>query len=401
MQALTRYGLATGALTALSALALAGCAASPAEPAASATAAAETESSTRIALTYDGGILVLDGTTLDTLADLPADGFLRVNPAGDDEGHVFVTTDAGFQVLETGLAGGEPALTDVVFPADAAGHVTPHAGRTALFADGTGEITVFDTDAVTGASLPEVETVASEAAHHGVALELSDGTLLSTLGTEESRSGVRLLDTDRTELSRSEECPSVHGEGALADEVVVFGCEDGVLVFRDGGFTKLQAPDAYGRVGNAYVSDDSAIAVVDYKIDPDMEGYVLSSLGFVDTAEGSLDIVDLPSGVGYTWRGVGRGAHGDVIVLGTDGSLHTLDETGAVVQSSPVIAAWTGPVEWQDPHPALKVIGDTAYVTDPSTKSILAVDVHTSVVIAETELDQTPNEIAVVGAGRR
>lgn len=398
MHALTRYGLVTGSLTALSALALTGCAGAPASPVASATVAAQQESSTRIALTYDGGIIVLDGTTLETMADLPADGFLRVNPAGDDAGHVFVTTDAGFQVLETGLAGGEPTLTDVVFPAVAAGHVTPHAGRTALFADGTGEITLFDTDAITGTSLPEVETVASEAAHHGVALELSDGTLLSTLGTEESRSGVRLLDTDRTELTRSEECPSVHGEGALADEVVVFGCEDGVLIFRDGEFTKLQAPDAYGRVGNAYVSDDSTIAVVDYKSDPDMEGYVLSSLGFVDTTENSLEVVDLPTGVGYTWRGVGRDTHGDVIVLGTDGALHTLDESGAVVKSAPVIAAWSGPVEWQDPHPALKVVGDTAYVTDPATNSILAVDVHTGTVIAEAALDQTPNEIAVVGA---
>src|SRR5690606_34602018 len=34
--------------------------------------------------TYDGGLYVLDGETLELRQDIPLDGFLRVNPAGDD-----------------------------------------------------------------------------------------------------------------------------------------------------------------------------------------------------------------------------------------------------------------------------------------------------------------------------
>lgn len=399
MHARTRTGLSTASLAAVTTLALAGCAGAANAPAASVPSAPEVApSTTRVALTYDGGLLVLDGESLETVADLPADGFLRVSTAGDESGHVFVTMDAGFQVLDTGLSGSEPALTDVVFPADAAGHAVPHEGRTALFADGTGEITLFDTEDVNGASLPEVETVPSEAAHHGVALELSDGTLLATIGTEESRSGVRLLDTDRAEIARSEECPSVHGEGSVEGEAVVFGCEDGVLVFRDGDFVKLDSPDEYGRVGNAYVTDESAIAVVDYKSDPDMEGYLLSSLGFVDTEAETFEVVALPDGVGYTWRGVGRDTHGDVVVLGSDGALHKLDLNGTVQESWPLIEAWESPAQWQDPHPALKVVGDIAYVTEPATNTVYAVDLHSGEVLAEASVDQTPNEIAVVGA---
>ncbi|MEW2462416.1 hypothetical protein [Microbacterium sp. K41] len=395
-----RSRLALGALGAIAAVALAGCAgASPASENTTGAAPEQHdhhEADTRVALTYDGGVVVLDGDTLETVGEAELDGFLRVNGAGDHDGHVFVTAEDGFHVLDTGLASGAVEFTGEVFEAVAAGHATPHAGRTALFDDGTGEVRVFDTDAVGTGTLPEFDTIASEAAHHGVAIELSDGTVLSTIGTAEARSGVRHLAADGTELARDERCPSVHGEGALKGEVVMFGCEDGVLLFADGAFTKLDAPDEFGRTGNAYVTDTSAVAVGDYKTDPDQEGYFLSQLVLVDTAAASLSVVDAPAE--YTWRGVGRSAHDDIVVLGADGSLTVLDESGAVQDSWSVIDAWESPAEWQDPHPGLRVVGDIAYVTEPAKKRIVVVDLHTGEVAAEATLDVVPNEFVVVGA---
>lgn len=408
MSPLLRARLATGAYTATAALVLAGCASGP--PAASAAAGSSASSSAagsgtahpaagpRITLTYDGGLLVLDGADFSTVADLPKDGFLRVNSAGDPDGHVMVTTPDGFQVLDTGLTSGTPRLTDVVFPANEPGHVTPHDGRTALFADGTGDITLFDTDAVNDTALPPVTTVTSPAAHHGVAIALSDGQLLATIGTKDGRSGVRVLDASATEITRNEDCPAVHGEGVLKGEVVMFGCENGVLLYRDGAFVKLPAPAAYGRTGNAYVTDTSAIAVGDYRADPDLEGYLLSSLVFIDTAAQTSRVVPLPAGASYTWRGVDRDANDDVIVLSSDGKLYRLDQTGGVLDSWPVIAPWTGPVKWQDPHPALTVVGETAYVTEPAGNRILAFNLATGTTTATGTLDHTPNEIALVGA---
>lgn len=395
-----RSRLALGALGAIAAVALAGCAgASPASQNTTGAAPEQHdhhEADTRVALTYDGGVVVLDGDTLETLGEAELDGFLRVNGAGDHDGHVFVTAEDGFHVLDTGLASGAVEFTGEVFEAVAAGHATPHAGRTALFDDGTGEVRVFDTDAVGTGTLPAFDTITSDAAHHGVAIELSDGTVLSTIGTAEARSGVRHLAADGTELARDERCPSVHGEGALKGEVVMFGCEDGVLLFADGAFTKLDAPDEFGRTGNAYVTDTSAVAVGDYKTDPDQEGYFLSQLVLVDTAAASLSVVDAPAE--YTWRGVGRSAHDDIVVLGADGSLTVLDESGAVQDSWSVIDAWESPAEWQDPHPGLRVVGDVAYVTEPAKKRIVAVDLHTGEVAAEATLDVVPNEFVVVGA---
>ncbi|MGK9149148.1 hypothetical protein KXS11_16060 [Plantibacter flavus] len=391
-------------MSAASALLLTGCATANGSTADSSATASDGPQS-RITLTYDGGLLVVDAATLEVVGDLPLAGFNRVNPAGDGR-HVLVTTGKGFQVLDTGTwtdADGsshqaDPELTDLVFEADTAGHVVRHGEKTILFADGTGDTTIFDSAALLDATseLPETETVASEAAHHGVAIELEDGTLLSTLGTSEARTGVRVLDASRTEIARNEQCPSVHGEGTVEDEIVVFGCSDGVLVYDHGEFTKIQAPDAYGRTGNQYVSETSSIAVGDYNSDPDAEGYDLRQLAFTDTVAKTTKIVDLPEGVGYTWRDVARGPSDEVVVLGNDGSLHVLDElSGEVTDTIEVIDAWEPPAEWQDAHPALVVADGVAYVTDPATKSIHAVDLATGEIVTG-ELPDVPNEIAVV-----
>lgn len=382
-------------------------AASDASSAPSSAAAASAEAvpapQPRVTLTYDGGVLVLDAGTLEVVGDHAKDGFLRVNAAGDGR-HAMVTTEEGFQVLDAGVwtdggtsYAGASELTDDVFAADTAGHVVVHGDRTVLFADGTGDITSFATaDLLTSDGLPETQEWTSEAAHHGVAIELEDGTLLSTLGTGGGRTGVRVLDDSGTEVARSEECPGVHGEGTVAGAVAVFGCEDGVLLY-DGEFTKLAAPDPYGRTGNIFTSETSPIAVGDYNDDPDAEGYELTQVALVDTAADRLTIVPLPDGVGYTFRDMARGPEDEAVVLGTDGGLHLLDEqTGELLASYPVIDAWEGPAEWQDPHPALRVHEGIAYVTEPASNAVHAVDLATGEVVATGELDVTPNEIALV-----
>lgn len=402
--------LALAAAVTTSALFVSACGSTDAPaPGASGTAGTATTAASsptaRIALTYDGGIAVVDGKSLELRGDLPIEGFTRLNPAGDGR-HALVTTAEGFRVLDTGTwtdqSGSHqaaPQLTDLVFEADKAGHVVRHGDKTVLYADGTGETTIFTTaDLLKGSSsLPKTEVVPAEEAHHGVSIVLEDNTLLTTVGNSESRSGIRVLDADRNEILRNDECPSVHGEGTAANEVAVFGCSNGVLVYDAGEITKIPAPDKYGRTGNAYVTETSSIAVFDYNSDPDAEGYLLHKLALVDTETKSMKVVELPEGVEYTWRDVARGPNDEIVLLGSDGSLHTLDAaTGNVTRSLPVIGAWESPVEWQDPHPALVVLDNTAYVTEPAKKMVHAIDLTTGTITSSTELPGTPNEIAVV-----
>ena len=403
--------LALAATVATSALLLTACGSSS-EPATDTSAAPETTASaealapaSRVALTYDGGIVVVDGTTLEVEGDMPIEGFTRLNPAGDGR-HALVTVPEGFRVLDlgtwtdsSGSQQAQPKLTDLVFEADTAGHVVQHGDKTILYADGTSDTTVFTTDDLLGDpdSLPATEVIPGDEAHHGVSIVLEDGTFLTTVGTSESRSGIRVLDADGKEIATSDQCPSVHGEGTAMNEVVVFGCSDGALVFDSGTITKIDAPDEFGRMGNAYVSETSPIIAGDYKDDPDLEGYLLHQLTLIDTESKTMKVIDLPEGVEYTFRDVARGPDGEVLILASDGALHSMDPvTGEITGSTPVIDAWEGPVEWQDPHPAIKVLGGTAYITDPTAKKLHAVDIATGRITSSDELPGIPNEIAAV-----
>ena len=407
-----RRGPALGLLALAVPAVLAGCASgepagtdartAPAETTAQATEAAA--ATARLALTYDGGVVVLDAQTLEQVADLPLEGFTRLNPAGDGR-HLLASTTGGFRALDLGAwaeAHGdhhhywtsEPRLTDVTYAAEEPGHVVVHGGRTVLFDDGTGQVRVLDSAHVADGEAP-VRELTTPSAHHGVAVQLGDDTLLVTEGTEEARSGVRVLDADGEEIAASDECPGVHGEAVAAGEAVVVGCEDGVLVYADGELTKVQAPDAYGRIGNQAGSEESPIVLGDYKTDPDAELERPTRISLVDTRTGELTLVDLPSS--YTFRSLARGDDGEALVLGTDGALHVVDpESGELESSIPVIDAWEEPAEWQEPRPAVLALDGSVYVTDPVTRSVHAVDVETGEVWKSVQLDVAPNEISGV-----
>lgn len=381
----------------VAALLLAGCSAgSAAETPDSAPAGADAAADgPRVAVAYAGGVLIVDGETLEVIDDLPTEDFVRLNPAGDGR-HAFVTTSEGFQLLDVR----ESELTDHVVEAAAAGHVVRHGGKTVLYDDATSDTTVFDTDALadTDGSLPEAQVIEGVEAHHGVSVVLEDGTFVTTVGDATGRSGIRAVDAAGAEIATSAECPGVHGEGTAKGEAVVFGCENGALVFDDGEITKLTSPDEFGRIGNAYVSENSPLVVMDYKEDPDMEGYLLTDIALVDTEAKTLDKVALPDGISYTFRGVTRVDSGDAVLIGSDGRLHVIDPaTGAVTASYDAIDAWEGPNEWQQPHPAIAALGDVVYVTDAANSTIITLDAATGETLATGELPQVPNEIAVVG----
>lgn len=386
-----------GALAGAAALVLAGCSSSPAatsSPSGDASAEASAPAGPRVALGYEGGVLVLGGEELEVIGDFDSEDFIRLNSAGDGR-HVMVTTSEGFQLLDVQ----QPELTDLVVPAAAAGHVVVHGGKTVLYDDATSDTTIFDTAdlAQLDGKLPDAEVVPGVEAHHGVSVELEDGTLLTTVGGEAGRTGIRVLDASRTEIASNADCPGVHGEGTAEGERVVFGCENGAIIYDGGEITKVTSPDSYGRIGNAFVAEDSPLVVMDYKDDPDAEGYLLRNIALVDTEAKSLTKVALPAGVEYTFRGIARGPAGDAVLIGTDGSLHWIDPaTGGITKSLPVVDPWEGPAEWQAPHPAVKVAGDIAYVTDPADSELVAVDLTTGEIVQTVKLPHVPNEIAAV-----
>ncbi|MFG3442125.1 zinc metallochaperone AztD [Nonomuraea sp. NPDC047897] len=339
-----------------------------------------------IVMTYAGGLYVLDGQSLELVKDIPLAGYNRVNPAGDER-HVLVSTSTGFRVLDAASA----TLKEDEFKGTKPGHVVRHAGTTVLFSDGTGEVTMFDPDDL-ATGLPKGETYQAAAPHHGVAIELENGELVVTLGTEEKRTGIVVLDKDRKEVTRSEDCPGVHGEATAQGEAVVIGCENGVLLYKGGKISKIDSPDEYGRIGNQSGSDLSPIVLGDYKKDPDAELERPTRISLIDTETGKLKLVDL--GASYTFRSLARGPQGEALVLGTDGAVHVIDPDAAkVVRTIKVVEEWKEPLEWQQPRPNIFVRDQNVYVSDPAGKRVHAIDLTSGKVTRTTSLPQPPNEL--------
>jgi hypothetical protein len=375
----------------------------PAAEAASTSDAVETSAATsRIAIAYDGGIQVRDATSLELVADIPLDGFLRVNPAGDGR-HVLVTREEqGFQLFDLGVwasahgdhyhyYAADPELTDVVYPAAGPGHVVPHDGRTALFDDGTGHVQIVDAHEFEEGLGAVAREYTTPSPHHGVAVELPSGELVVSAGTEEGRTGIRVLDAAGGEIAALDECPGLHGEAVSADEAVTFGCADGVLMYREGQITKIAAPDPAGATSSMSSVEGSAVALGNYSVEDSGPARV----ALVDTAKATERTVEIPAGYGHS--SLGRLEDGTALVLGMDGSLHVIDvEAATVTASHPVIEAWEEPDDWQAPTPRLMVLGDMAYVLDATAGKLLVVDPVTGEIWKQTDLGVTPGEIAGV-----
>lgn len=368
----------------------------------------------RLVITHDGGMTVLNASTGKPVAELDLAGFNRLNPAGDGR-HVLVSTTGGFQVLDAGSwsqAHGEhhhyftaaPALEDLQFPATTPGHAVNHGGVTALFDDGTGVVNIFNPSDLGSHELPPTQDYKTSAAHHGVAVQLSNSQMLVTEGTSESRNTAQLLAAPdakgaRAVVAESSDCPGVHGEasakGTANGETLVLGCEDGLLLIKDSKFTKISSPDAYGRIGNQAGSDASTVVLGDYKKDKNAELERPKTFSLTDTATGMLTLV--PIDYSYSFRSLARGGDGAALMLGTDGKLHIYNpDTGTETAAVDVVAPWEEPLDWQQPRPSIFVDGPIAYVTDPAKKMLHTVDLSSSTVTASHPLDQVPNEITGV-----
>ncbi|WHM29356.1 zinc metallochaperone AztD [Streptomyces sp. BPPL-273] len=346
-----------------------------------------------VVASYDGGLYILDGETLKLAKTIELPGFNRVNPAGDED-HVVISTDSGFRLFDAA----RQDFTGVEYKGSKPGHVVRHGGKTVLFTDGTGEVNAFDPAELAGGKQPKTRSYTSAEPHHGVAIELADGELLTTLGTEEKRTGALVLDKDGKEIARSEDCPGVHGEAAAQGEVVGLGCEDGVLLYKDGEFTKVDAPGEYARTGNQAGSDASPILLGDHKTDPEAELERPTRISLIDTRTAKMRLVDL--GTSYSFRSLARGPHGEALVLGTNGVLHVIDpETGKVERKIDAVGDWTEPLDWQQPRPTLFVRDHTAYVSDPGKRRLHSFDLDSGEKVTSVTLPKGTNELSGTVAG--
>lgn len=417
------------ALFVLSAIMLSACGTPSSPPSENSPSASSTTSTTqeikegstlssRIALTYDGGVMMVDGRTMKLINTLDKEGFLRLSPTGDNR-HLAVADGSSYQLLDAGtweqphgdhahIYTTEPTLSPLNLNADHTGHVINHADKTAFFADGTGEFQVLNPAQLTGENQLTVknvdaQTVKLPSPHHGFAIPLHGNQFLVSVGTEDARTGAAVIDAKGKVLQENKNCPGVHGEAIAADETITIGCENGALIYQNGKFTKIDNPeDPYSRSGNMAGSTKSDVVLADYKTDQDAELERPEQFSLINTSNKTRTKVQLPDGISYTFRSLARGPEGEALLLTTDGKLRYFDEkTGKELGNISLMDAWKESETWQDPRPALWVDGETAYITDPSQKKLMAVSLKNlgngkAEKFAEMTLPETPNEISGV-----
>lgn len=360
----------------------------------------------RIAVTYDGGIRVLDANTLEPVADLPTSGFTRLNALGDER-NLVVSGPGGFSLLDMGTwqqthgdhshyYSQSPTISATFLSAQEPGHVISNGDFVSLFDDATGTSTTYDVADFDSEHPHSTHTAPS--AHHGFALPRPDGTLVTTLGTSESRNTVLIQDEQGRELSKTDNCPGVHGESVAQDGIVTVGCEDGVLVIQEDKITKVDSPTPYGRAGTLVASVESPVVLGDYKSDKNAEHESQNIVTLIDTSKNAMSLLELPAN--YTFRSLARDDDGTALVLTTDGAIQVIDQDSAkLTKSIPVTPTWEVPTEWQTPRPALFSLDGSVYVTSPQENKIYAVDIQSGKIWNEATLDITPNEIAGVQGG--
>ncbi|MBC2682561.1 hypothetical protein GSS87_09210 [Corynebacterium sp. 4HC-13] len=364
--------------------------------------------SPRLVATYDGGILTLDAKTLKVIDDTKIEGFNRLNPVGDGR-TVLVSTKDGFQVFDAGAWTEphgdhthsyvtEPKLTNTTYKAEKPGHVVPHGDSVLLFGDGDGsiqELKISDfPNAYREDKQPEVVEKHEVTPHHGVAIALKDGKILRTDGNEDERHTVVVQDKNDKILTKTDQCPGVHGEAAAKDAIGV-GCENGIVIYKDGKFTKVNAPDKYGRIGNQAGSKVSPVILGDYKVDKDAELERPTRISLTNTDTDQLKLVDVEAS--YSFRSLGRAPEGEALVLGTDGNLRKIDpNTGQIIGKYKVTDEWRESETWQDPRPTLFVLGKYAYVSEPDAQKLHKVDIATGKVVKTVDTPDALNELTGV-----
>jgi hypothetical protein len=285
-------------------------------------------------------------------------------------------------------------------------HWVSHDEWVVSFNDGDGSFD-FVLERSLGGTRPLMSRATTGEAHHGVAL-ISHGNVFATVPHPLASSGepgpanayslpigvsVRRLatpDVPVAELQR-EDCPLLHGE-ASNDEVVAFGCGDGVLVAQRAGsafeFRKLANPPGAPegqRVGTLRAMDGVPAVIGNWG-----QGFAIISY---DEVAPTWITVDL----GAANRGFLLDPDSlDLIVLAGDGSLRRFD----AVTGLPIGAALTSvipAVQAGQSAPGFALGHGVAYVADPRSGEVVEVDLERWSVTRTFDVGGQPRSLAAFG----
>jgi hypothetical protein len=368
---------------------------------------ADPENPRMLVVDLDEGSVVAEFATLGTVSAYASEstaGYAWANQRVP--GVVEIVASGIYRAADGSLAKTSPYVLGERLQGPLPTHWVSHDEWITSFNDGDGSFD-FVLERSLGGTRPLFSRATTGQAHHGVAL-ISHGNVFATVPHPMASSGepgpgsayllpigvsVRRLATPDAlvpELKR-EDCPLLHGE-AGNDEVVAFGCADGVLLAeRQGGafqFRKLpnpsNAPEGQ-RVGTLRAIDGVPILVGNWG-----QGFAIIPYG---AAEPTWIAVDLSAAnQGFLLDPESS----NLIVLAGDGSLRRFDAaTGTPVGASltNVIPA----VESGQPAPGFALGHGVAFVADPRSGNVVEVDLEQWSIARTIDVGGQPRSLAAFG----
>lgn len=284
----------------------------------------------------------------------------------------------------------DPALHPFSIEGPQPTHVVEHDGLVAAYFDGLGEAHMFSEAQLSTGGDVDVEVLATNMPHHGVALSWHEH-LLITEGEvadppdpqwgETIPVGVAVYDLEdpSAAIHQTPACTKLHGETAQPD-YVAYGCDEGVLVVtHDGDVFSSEVLDyPAGAIGRAYglKSHASSSLVV---------GDLGPALVSIDPISGTVTSHSLPAAQkSFVFE---DGDH--LLVLGADGSLYRVALADFSVEGEPLpLVDAFGDLD----AGMVLVAADRLYLMDSRDTAVLAVDLDAWELLSlSIELPSAPN----------
>lgn len=321
------------------------------------------------------------------------DSGIEISSHGDHE-HVEIT---------------EPVLSPFMLTGVAPVHFTHHDGQAVVFFDGAQPtetspgvaahvVIVPEISLIQG--MPESISIPLASAQHGVAVPVGNGLVVSsdvpapTGAGNPLPNGVSVTDWDGNVLQTFDgSCMRLHGEVALSDDRIAFGCANHVLIVERASasapFTTrtLAYPDTR-RSGALAASRDGAFLLGNHA-DENQNGIIR-----IDVATG--DVREVAFDAKVSEFAIVPGLDDTLVVLTAGGALHVV-ETDAfdVVRTWQAVAPFT--VSHASPHPALAVADDLVFVSDPEGGAVLEFEIAHLEVGRRFVVAGLPTSLVVLG----
>lgn len=384
-------------------------------------ASAQAETAIRV-LSIDGDTgdaTILDGTSGEIVGQFTtgATGFTPVY-ASEDGRYFFINHYEGEHVtfIDSGLSTephGDHVDLVAEFPfvratlplGSGAAHAWAHDGRIIIVHDVDGAIAVFDEDQL-ATDLAPAATFSIEPEEHAAIATIGDSLLVAYYGL--GRIDVWSLD-GTLEQKNLATCTGAHGEAQIS-ETIYFGCGEGIVGVsqdpsgafvtetipypgEDGAMLEAATPAAAEspRASTLASHEDSPVFVGDYGAD----------LTMVDPETGTMNVLDLPAApLAFQFASTGD----QLVVLTDDGNVHGIDPgAGEIVWSVESVTPYSE-LQANDEefhlYPFITVAGSFAYIPDPGTGEIVAIDTDRGEIVDRYEVGGSPARVvAIVSSG--